>query len=96
MILNNSNTIEKSDEYEFFKFGLEYGEGEFKYSILTAPGNFKLIIKLNFYFEVLRLFYRKILATKTICFIHRVNIFKTLYEDIIHSYCRLFITKHKN
>lgn len=69
MNLNNSNTIEKSDEYELFKFELEYGEGEFKYSILTAPGNFKLI-KLNFYFEVLRLFYRKILATKTINMFH--------------------------
>lgn len=81
MILNNSNTIEKSDEYEFFKFGLEYGEKEFKYSILTAPGNFKLI-KLNFCLEVLRLFYRKTLDTKTICFIHRVNIFLNLYKDI--------------
>lgn len=40
MILNNSNTIDKGDEYEFFKLGLDSGMGEFKYSLLTAPSKF--------------------------------------------------------
>lgn len=37
-VLNSSNTIDKSDEYEHFKFGFNSEAGSLSYSLLTAPG----------------------------------------------------------
>lgn len=39
-VLNSSNTIDKADEYEYFKFGFDSKEGSLSYSLLSAPGNY--------------------------------------------------------
>lgn len=68
-LLNSSNTIDKADEYEYLKFGVDSERSFMSDSLLTAPG--KLCIKSK---DLLQHLYHKCTLVKN----HQVKVVELL------------------